>query len=237
MVPPRGPTRGPEDILGKASHEVKTAATSMGGYAQMILRQLERDGSVDPDRLRHAMQAIAQQSAQLAHLMNGLLDVTRMDAGQFVLDVHAVDVVELVRATLEDLRPRIEANRLRLLAPDTPLMVEVDGLRLRQVVVNLLDNAVKFSPPDGAIEVSVEAGSPERFSVSVVDHGPGVAPERRGALFARFYQAQGEGFQSGLGLGLYISRQIVERHGGRLEADFPEGGGSRFTATLPRRAG
>jgi signal transduction histidine kinase len=109
----------------------------------------------------------------------------------------------------------------------------VDPLRIEQVVTNLLSNAIKYSPDGGAIDVSVSCGS-DSVRLVVRDHGIGIPPERRARLFDRFYQAHGEGHFGGLGLGLFISRQIVELHSGTLEADFPADGGTRFQVTLPR---
>ena len=106
-------------------------------------------------------------------------------------------------------------------------------MRLEQVVANLIDNAVKYSPNGGPIEVTLHQPDPTRIELIVRDWGLGIPPERRENLFGRFYQAHGEGHFGGLGLGLYVSRQIVELHGGTIEADFPSTGGSRFVVKLP----
>jgi signal transduction histidine kinase len=104
---------------------------------------------------------------------------------------------------------------------------------MEQVLANLLDNAVKFSPSGGAIAVEVRDG-PTVIDISVRDHGLGIPAEHRGRLFERFYQGHGSSYRSGLGLGLHISQQIVKRHGGSIRAEFPDGGGSCFVITLPR---
>jgi signal transduction histidine kinase len=106
-------------------------------------------------------------------------------------------------------------------------------MRLEQVVANLVGNAVKYSPNGGPIEVTLSEPDPTRIELIVRDWGLGIPPDRRANLFDRFYQAHGEGNFGGLGLGLYVSRQIVELHGGTIEADFPSDGGSRFIVTLP----
>src|SRR5688572_26467500 len=102
-----------------------------------------------------------------------------------------------------------------------------------QVVSNLLDNAIKFSPGGGQIEVEISSSKrgPARFVVR--DHGVGIPPDDRPHIFERFYQAQSGDLRAGLGLGLYVSRQIVERHGGRIEAEFPDDGGTRMVVSLP----
>jgi signal transduction histidine kinase len=114
----------------------------------------------------------------------------------------------------------------------------VDPLRLEQVVTNLLDNAVKYSPNGGAIKVTLALRrardtAADWAELSVRDYGLGIPPEQRGQIFERFYQAHGNGHKSGLGLGLYISRQIVELHGGEICAEFPPDGGTRFVVRLP----
>jgi signal transduction histidine kinase len=116
------------------------------------------------------------------------------------------------------------------------VMAQIDANRIEQVLVNLLDNALKFSPPGAAVELTLTEQSDGGVSVSVTDHGPGAPPEQRARLFERFSQARTAGFQGGLGLGLYLSKHVVERHGGIIEAHFPPAGGSRFSFTLPRFA-
>jgi signal transduction histidine kinase len=112
--------------------------------------------------------------------------------------------------------------------------VVVDPLRIEQVVTNLLSNAIKYSPDGGAIDVTLTSAA-DSTRLEVRDHGIGIPPERRARLFDRFYQAHGEGHFGGLGLGLFISRQIVELHGGSLEADFPADGGTSFRVSLPQQ--
>jgi signal transduction histidine kinase len=117
-------------------------------------------------------------------------------------------------------------------APAT-LPALVDSLRLEQVVTNLLDNAIKFSPAGGQIDVELSEPAPGMGRLAVTDHGIGIPPERRQHIFERFYQAHDGDHVAGLGLGLYISRQIVELHGGAIEPEFPPEGGCRFTIDLP----
>ena len=109
----------------------------------------------------------------------------------------------------------------------------LDSLRVEQVLCNLLENAVKYSPDGGRIEVTLSQHGPAAAELSVRDGGLGIPPEKRARIFERFYQAHGEGHRSGLGLGLFISRQIVELHGGEIWAEFPDDGGARFRVRLP----
>jgi signal transduction histidine kinase len=103
------------------------------------------------------------------------------------------------------------------------------------VLTNLLDNAIKYSPDGGPIEVALDQCASGSHELSVRDHGIGIPPEKRARIFDRFYQAHADGYRSGMGLGLYISRQIVQLHGGELLAEFPPDGGSRFIVRLPEQ--
>jgi signal transduction histidine kinase len=116
---------------------------------------------------------------------------------------------------------------------DAMAMARVDRLRLEQVVANLLDNALKFSPADRPVDVDV-AATDALVTISVTDQGIGIPPDQRDRVFDRFFQAHASEYLSGLGLGLYVSRQIVEQHGGTIDAVFPETGGTRFVVRLPR---
>ncbi len=222
-----------DEFLSVAAHELKTPLTSLRGFAQLLMRQLDRDESPDPVRLRQALSAIDQQSAKLARLVNHLLDVSRIEAGRLVLDRKVADVVGLVDDVVATARVNTFRHEFTVRAPSGALAL-VDPLRLEQVIRNLVDNAIKYSPDGGPIGIEVdksrEAGV---VRVTVSDHGLGVAPAHRSLIFERFHQAHSERAFSGMGLGLYISRQIVELHGGRLEAEFPDEGGTRMIVTLP----
>ncbi|HEY3147122.1 MAG TPA: HAMP domain-containing sensor histidine kinase [Dongiaceae bacterium] len=225
--------RATEGVIGLAAHEVKTAATSVRGYAQLLLRQLDRTGSVDTDRLHRAMRTIEQQAEHIGRLMDQLLDVGRIDAGTFTLRRAPVDLSQLLRDALQAPRRRAGRHELRLDLPAAPVVADVDEHRLQEALANLLDNALKFGPPTTPIDVTLRAVPVDTITITVADRGPGVPGEHRDRLFERFFQLHGEGFQAGMGLGLYLSREIVRRHGGDITADFPPQGGATFTITLP----
>jgi two-component system sensor histidine kinase KdpD len=133
---------------------------------------------------------------------------------------------------VEDVRARGDGRELLLTLPGGPVTLTVDRPRIEQVLVNLMDNALKFSPAATPIDVrlvTAEGGA----RIEVADQGPGVPEADRARLFERFYQAHVEGFRGGMGIGLYLAREIAERHGGRIEARFPSHGGSRFVIVLP----
>ena len=123
-------------------------------------------------------------------------------------------------------------HRVTLEAPSA-LAAEADPLRLEQVLTNPLDNAIKYSPEGGAIRVALSCPRDGWVELAVRDWGLGIPAQRRGRIFERFFQAHGDGHRSGLGLGLYVSRQIAELHGGAIRAEFPDDGGTRFVVSLP----
>src|SRR5262249_35922253 len=151
------------------------------------------------------LETIDRQSARLAALVSNLLEVTRGAAQRDVIAPTPVDLVELVRSVIEVARVRVEQHPMTLDAPER-VDVVADPLRIEQVVTNLVDNAVKYSPAGSLIEISV-LGGPETVEVVVRDHGQGIPREHRHRIFDRFFQAHVGEQTSGMGLGLYISRE------------------------------
>ncbi len=223
-----------DEFLSIASHELKTPITALRAYAEVVARQLDRGDVVDRVRARRALQVIDQQSERVARLVSRLLDVARIETGQLHLEPAPTDVAALVLAVVESTQARTSQHRLSARTPDHVLAL-VDPLRLEQVLANLLDNAIKFSPGGGEIAVELSAPGPDTLCLRVRDHGVGIPPEHRAHLFDRFSQAHTRGHLSGMGLGLFISREIVELHGGTIEAEFPPDGGTCFVVTLPAR--
>ncbi|MCL5256703.1 MAG: MEDS domain-containing protein [Chloroflexi bacterium] len=220
-------------FLSVASHELKTPLTSLLGYAQLMQRSMQREGTVDPQRLQHVLEVIGQQSDKLARLINQLLDVSRIESGKFIIERKSTDLAGLVESAVSNARARTARHIIQANAP-ARLEASVDPLRLEQVLGNLLDNAIKFSPEGSVIEVEVHALDEQNARIAVRDRGIGIPPERRADLFSRFYQAHQSGYSGGMGLGLFISKQIVELHGGTIAAEFPEDGGTRFVVELPK---
>ena len=223
-----------DEFLAVAAHELKTPITSLR-LAVEFLRRTQGGRASDDPQLGPSLLRIEQQSQRLGRLVTELLETVRLRSGRIVLDLKPADVVEIVAKVVRDAQITTTRHEIVLSAPPQ-LRANIDALRFEQVASNLLDNATKFSPSGGRVEV--EISSPERGTVrlGVRDHGIGIPPEHRAHIFERFYQSQPNDQRAGLGLGLYVSRQIVELHGGRIEAEFPEDGGTRMVVWLTDRA-
>ena len=225
--------RSRDEFLLTAAHELRTPLTTMRGRTQLLLRQLGRGGSLDRERMLLGLRTIEQQTDTLSRLIMQLLDVTRLGSETLVLEPEPVRVAALVERAVAEARLRTQIHEVNVDAPDRSVEAHLDPLRIGQVLSNLLDNAIKYSPDGGPIQVMLRRELGDRVVISVRDHGLGVPTEKRARIFERYYQAHAEGHFGGMGLGLYISRQIVELHGGDLSAEFPDDGGTRFLVRLP----
>jgi PAS domain S-box-containing protein len=219
-----------DEFMSIASHELRTPIAALQAQAQLIMRRANR-GQLDMPRVMQAFQAITGQAQRLSRLVGQLLDMSRLQSGKLEPEPERIDLTSLVEHVVATVQTSTERHRIELEAPAS-LEIEVDPLRVEQVVTNLLDNAVKYSPEGGDIQVRV-VRMPGKVELSVRDHGLGIPVEKRDAIFERFYQAHNSGHRSGLGLGLYICRQIAEMHGGSIRAEFPPGGGTRLVVELP----
>jgi PAS domain S-box-containing protein len=223
--------RDRDEFLSVAAHELKTPVTSLLGFTQVLLRQHEREGAVDPERLSRALGVFDQQSHKLSRLIAQLLDVSRLEGGRLALDRQRTDLVRLVENVANAARIRSTRHAIFIEAPPRAEAL-VDPLRIEQVVANLVDNAIRYSPEGGPVEIAAAAREGE-VEIAVRDRGIGIPEEHRERIFDRFYRAHKGGSVAGLGLGLYISQQIVMLHGGRIEVECPPDGGARFLVVLP----
>jgi PAS domain S-box-containing protein len=222
-----------DEFLSVAAHELKTPLTSLRGFAQILLTYLNGGMLVTPERIQRALRQIEGQTEKVNRLVDQLLDVTRLDAGRLTLDRKMTDLTRLVHEVVAAAQTQTSAHTLVVTAPPT-FWAYVDAMRMEQVLTNLVGNAIKHSSAGGTITVSVmidPAG--EMVQLAVRDQGPGIPEEHRAHIFDRLYQVNTGNSRSGLGLGLYISRQIVALHGGQLTVEFPAEGGSRFVARIP----
>jgi signal transduction histidine kinase len=253
-VPPRGPhevqdltrafnsmvsrvesaQRSQRDFVANVSHELKTPLTSIQGFAQAIL-----DGTADtPESRKRAAQIIHEEAGRMHRMALDLLDLARLEGGTAELTMSPVDVMTLMRSLAE--RFSLQAQKadvnLRLTLPqDLPELIG-DGDRLAQVFTNLVDNALKFTPAGGEIELSAQVDQ-AGIEFRVTDSGVGVDAGALPHLFDRFYQAdpsRAGGERHGAGLGLAIAREIVQAHGGKIGVRSSAGHGTMFTIRLPR---
>ncbi|MCC7368043.1 MAG: PAS domain S-box protein [Chloroflexi bacterium] len=230
--------RARNEFLSVAAHELKTPITSLRVFAELLLRQLDQHGSVEPQRLRMALATIDQQSHRISRLIDQLLDLSRIEGGRLTVALEPADLVVVVRMVADAIQVRTSRHIISLDSPDT-VLAQIDTLRIEQVLTNLLDNAIKYSPEGGDIQVTIRQPDADCTvtQISIRDRGIGIPAESRAHIFDRFYQAREHNSTSGMGLGLYISRQIVELHGGEIAVESPPDGGSCFTVTLPTQAG
>ena len=214
-----------QEFLSMAAHELRNPLAALSGYAQI----LQRRGSYD----ERAVSGITSQAARLQRLIGDLLDVSRLDSGRLELRRTRADLAELARLSAEQVQASSPAHAVRVEAPPRPIEGWWDPDRISQVFDNLLSNAVKYTR-DGEIVVRVEDLGQEA-RVEIRDHGPGIPPEALPRLFERFYRVGSPGTSGveGLGLGLYVTRSLVEAHGGRVQVHSVPGEGTTFSFTLP----
>ncbi|MCL5959608.1 MAG: ATP-binding protein [Chloroflexi bacterium] len=220
-----------DDLISQASHELRTPITSLKGYAQMMLRKLPET----PERAyeRRGLKVIHSQADRLTDLVNELLDVSKAQTDRLELQTECFDLVGLLKDIIERLAVALEHHQLTMRSKGC-VSVNADRSRVEQVFTNLISNAVKFSPHGGEIEVQVELDREEAV-VMVKDHGIGIPKNKQDRIFEQGYQAHigSPVAHGGMGLGLYISSDIIARHGGRMWVHSEEGQGSSFYFSLP----
>jgi PAS domain S-box-containing protein len=225
--------RAKDDFLASVSHELRTPLNAILGWARLL------GAGLSEEKRARAAATIERNAVAMAQLIEDLLDVSRIVTGKMRLEVGTVDLALIVEAALESAKPAADAKAIRIEAvfDSTPGIVSGDSTRLQQVIWNLLSNAVKFTGKGGRIDVELQRG-PSSVTIAVTDTGKGIAPEFLEHVFEPFRQAEGARGGRGLGLGLAICRNIVELHGGRIEAKSEgEGRGARFEVTLPLATG
>ncbi|HEU5422832.1 MAG TPA: HAMP domain-containing sensor histidine kinase, partial [Nitrolancea sp.] len=223
-----------EEFLSTAAHELKTPLTTVKGYSQLLWQQVQRD-PLDQARLRLLVEHLGQQVGRMELLVADLLDISRIQQGHLVLRPEEVDLVALAREVYErfvDAPERRLEHRLTFEAPED-LRGHWDPVRLDQILTNLLTNALKYSPSGGPVWLRIARDEDEAV-VEVADRGVGMSREERARIFQPFSRAESASRAiSGVGLGLYISAQIVRRHGGSIGVESEPGVGSIFTVRLP----
>jgi len=226
-----------DDFIRMASHELKTPVTSIKGYVQLLLNMF-RDyeagkENISSQMIQTSLATIDKQIIKLNRLMSELLDLSRIDSGKLELKMQNFDVNDLVRETVDDLQ-QTTRHEIRIKNNvDCKLFGDKD--RIGQVLLNLLTNAIKYSPKTNSIEVDVYRPSQNIISISVRDHGIGIDKKDHEKIFERFYRVEGKTEQTypGFGIGLFIASEIVSRHNGTIYVESEKSKGSTFTFTLP----
>jgi PAS domain S-box-containing protein len=221
-----------DEFLSVASHELKTPITSLLLAVQAVQR-ITRHGTLPaPDYLTRRLTVVEDQGKRLGHLVNDLLDISRIVEGQLQLEPQAMDLAALVRQVIDQFQEELaEAGCAVTLAADAPVPGTWDPARIEQVLTNLLTNAMKYGRGQPITITVARAGAQARLVMR--DEGIGIAPEHLERIFGRFERAVAPGKYGGMGLGLYIVRQIVEAHGGAISVVSAPGQGATFTMTLP----
>lgn len=216
-------------FLAKVSHELRTPIQSILGYSELL-----RPTVADP-AARRRLAALRQHGELMLRLVNDLLDLSAIQAGAFRLNPKPTAIGELVRQTAESLQPRAEAKNLRLscqIAAEVPIWAEVDAERVRQIVLNLVGNAIKFTD-HGSIELSFSVvDSTDSLQLVVADSGPGIAPSDRGRLFQPFHRLEATAAKEGTGLGLSLTAALCRSMHGSITVGEAPAGGALFAATF-----
>jgi two-component system, chemotaxis family, sensor kinase Cph1 len=222
-----------DDLVAVVAHDLRTPMSVVVMQAAVIERLLSRVRSEETtQRLRASAQVVQRAGQRMATLLNGLLDLARIEAGRFEVSASRQSAQEIIEDAYELLNPVCEAQGQELVAHPAPaLEIHADPERLFQVLSNLIGNASKYSPDRARIEVKAAATTDGLCEFSVSDNGPGIGPEQLPRIFDRYWQERASG--NGVGLGLYISRGIVEAHGGTIRAESQVGVGTTVSFTVP----
>ena len=228
-------SRAKSEFLANMSHELRTPLNAIIGFSQII-----KDQSMGPDntkRYAEYAQDIWTSGEHLLELINNVLDISKIEAGKFELSEETLDPAEIVRESVMAVQNQIALKKvaLEIRPPETPVFVHADALRLRQILINLLSNAAKFTPEGGKITVAIEAGQSGPLSFVVSDTGIGMSPKEVKVALETFGQVENTLVKryEGLGLGLPLAKRFIERHGGRLVIDSVKGTGTVIRVELP----
>ena len=221
------------DFISNISHELRTPIASLKAIAETL-----HDGAIDDAAVaREFLHKINTETDRLAQMVNELVELSRIESDEVSLKLEPADLGAVVKQTAERLRAQAERGGVSLELDISPALgkAQADKERVEQVLVNLVHNAIKFTPPDGRITISAKAEG-DNILVSVGDTGVGIPADDLPRIFERFYKADKARAGGGTGLGLAIAKHIIEAHGGRIWAESVEGKGSTFTFTLPAAA-
>ncbi|MFQ5575877.1 MAG: sensor histidine kinase, partial [Anaerolineae bacterium] len=220
-----------DDFVSIVSHELRTPLFSIQGFVRLMLD----DEAPDPGAQREFLTIIERQANQLAELVTNLLDLNKISAGTLTIEKQLVQPLDIINQTVLKLQGFAHREKVHLTSalPASLPPVMGDGQRLEQVLTNLVGNAIKFTPQEGQVSVSAALNG-QHITVSVTDTGIGIAPKDLERIFTKFYQVEDHQTRSvqGSGLGLHISKQLIEDHGGKIWAESQLGKGSTFYIQL-----
>jgi signal transduction histidine kinase len=221
------------DFVANVSHELRTPLTAIKGAVDLVLQEVA--GPLT-DKQTHYLKRVRSNTQHLAGLINDLLDLSKIESGKIELHTNRISLDRLVREVVETLRPVAaeKAIALELVDNESSVFVRADRDKLNQVLINLIGNAVKFTPTHGQVTVAASRNGNGYVQLSVTDTGPGISPAEREKIFDKFYQVAeaGAGKPKGTGLGLAICKALVELHGGQIWVESAHSG-STFHFTLP----
>lgn len=221
------------DFVSAVSHEFRTPLTAMCHVTERL-----EENSASPERLPQYYRALARETRRLRALVESLLDFGRLQAGKRIFDMRDTDITELARGVVDEFRDRSSTDRLAWHAPASSVFVRADAEAIRLALRNLVDNALKYSPESGAVDVRLSCCG-DLAGISVEDRGPGISKEEQRTVFRKF--VRGEAARAlnvrGTGIGLSLADQIVKAHGGCLELASDPGHGCQFTILLPMLSG
>ena len=216
-------------LLSSISHDLRTPLATIVGSSSALA---ENDGSLTPADQQELSNAIYGEAQRMSNLVNNILDMARLDAGVVELDKQWHPMEEIIGTVLTGLQKRLEGREVKVSIPPGIPMIYADSVLIEQVLINLLENAVRYTPAGSPLQISVEI-TPFTVEVFVADHGPGVPKGMEAKIFEKFYRVRQESAQSGVGLGLAICRAIVEAHGGTIQAQNRASGGAIFSFMIP----
>lgn len=226
-----------DQFLSIAAHELQTPLTVLLGNAQAMEYRAMRQSHL-PERELRAAHVMSEQAKRLSKMIRALLDISRLEQGRLSIEHDQFDLCTLVKRVVEEAQPSLTAHTVEYLGTDDQILLEGDELRLEQVLQNLIGNAVKYSLQGGTVRVELAHDGHHAY-ITVTDQGIGIPPADLPHLFERFYRAGNiNGLRvSGMGIGLYIVKEIVTLHGGSVAVESTPGEGSRFIVSLPFRPG
>ncbi len=222
-----------KDFVGNISHELVTPVATITGYAANLLKSQ----NMDPETIRQNSAIIYDEAIRLQRLISRLMELSRIESGRMQLHKQNLDVSAVIEKSINlSRRDHEQPIRVEFHKPENALMAEFDEELIVQVLLNLLDNAIKFSPPDSPVVISVE-DRPEEVKVMVTNQGEGIPPHEKDRIFERFYRIDKDRSRDigGFGLGLSIVKHLVEHHNGKLGVESELGEGATFFFTLPRK--